>query len=42
MLLGFYTANSNVEVVLHTSEGGSEGGVGGSSNPFVGKYQGLN
>ena len=26
MLLGFYTANSNVEVVLHTSEGGGEGG----------------
>ena len=41
MLLGFYTANSNVEVVLHTSEGGGEGG-GGSSNPLVGKYQGLN
>ena len=26
MLLRFYTANSNVEVVLHTSEGGGEGG----------------
>ena len=39
-MLGFYTANSNVEVFLHTSEGGGEGG--GSSNPLVGKYQGLN
>ena len=28
MLLGFYTANSNVEVVLHTSDGGGEGGGG--------------
>ena len=26
MLLGFYTVNSNVEVVLHTSEGGGGGG----------------
>ena len=44
MLLGFYTANSNVEVVLHTSEGGGGGGGSGMGyrNPLVGKYQGLN
>ena len=32
-MLGFHTSNSNVEVVLHTSEGG--GGVGGWGNGFL-------